>query len=289
MEEGNSISRLSKAAREFNIGISTIVEFLSKNGHEIEGKPNTKLSAEMYGILVQEFQSEKQVKEVSQKIGLEYSHHESVSLDDTKKPVVEKSDEEDEVISDNLYIKDANEDLKTEPIIEEAKTEEVIPEIVEEKVEAVEEVVEEIVKAKEEEKVVEPTIEKIAEVEPEVEVKPEVKEEIVEPIIESKVEETKVEVEAKEEIKVEDKKEEETATTEKDKDLKVLGKIDLDSINSKTKPARKTKEEKAKEAASKTKARKEAKEKPKKEAIVEKRAEEVKTPVIEKKVEKKES
>ena len=52
MSEGAPIIRLSKAAREFNIGVSTIVDFLSKKGLSIEKDPNFKLSPEMYIILV---------------------------------------------------------------------------------------------------------------------------------------------------------------------------------------------------------------------------------------------
>ena len=36
--------RLSKAAREFNVGTSTIVEFLAKKGQSIDPSPNTKLT-----------------------------------------------------------------------------------------------------------------------------------------------------------------------------------------------------------------------------------------------------
>ena len=35
--------RLSKAAREFNLGVETIVDFLASKGIEVERKPNTKL------------------------------------------------------------------------------------------------------------------------------------------------------------------------------------------------------------------------------------------------------
>ena len=269
MEEGNKITRLSKAAREFNIGISTIVEFLSKNGYDIEGNPNTKLSTEMYGILVQEFQSEKQVKEVSQKIGLEYSHHESVSIDDKKKPLIENVDEEDEIVSDSLYIKDANKDFKTESKFEKAETKKEIAIPVKEKAETTEKIVETT------EKIVKITIEKTEEV------KVELKKEVLKETIEEEPKKV-VETKKEEEIKVE-----EVTTTSNDNDLKVLGTIDLDSINSRTKPARKSKEEKAKEAADKTKARKDAKEKPKKEAIAEKTVEEKVTPAVEKKVEEK--
>ena len=54
--------RLSKAAREFNVGTSTIVEFLAKKGQNIDPSPNTKLTPEQYALVVKEYQGEKEVK-----------------------------------------------------------------------------------------------------------------------------------------------------------------------------------------------------------------------------------
>ena len=43
--------RLSKAAREFNLGVETIVDFLASKGIEVERKPNTKLEPEHYALV----------------------------------------------------------------------------------------------------------------------------------------------------------------------------------------------------------------------------------------------
>ena len=55
--------RLGAAAREFNVGQSTIVEFLQKKGHPIDDSGNAKLTDEMYEILVKNFGDEKKEKE----------------------------------------------------------------------------------------------------------------------------------------------------------------------------------------------------------------------------------
>lgn len=47
--------RLGKAAGELNVGISTLVEFLASKGIEVAFNPNTKLSAEEFEILRNEF------------------------------------------------------------------------------------------------------------------------------------------------------------------------------------------------------------------------------------------
>ena len=61
--------RLSKAAKEFNMGKDAIVKFLAKKGFQIDSAPNTKLTAEMYALLVREFQGEKDVKNEAEKLG----------------------------------------------------------------------------------------------------------------------------------------------------------------------------------------------------------------------------
>ena len=62
--------RLSKAAREFNVGISTIIEFLHKKGYDLELNPNSKITNEIYEILANEYSSEARVKMESEKIKL---------------------------------------------------------------------------------------------------------------------------------------------------------------------------------------------------------------------------
>ena len=64
------IPRLGKAAGEFNVGTSSIVLLLKKKGIDIVDSPNTKLTEEVYDILVQEFAPEKIVKQESQKINI---------------------------------------------------------------------------------------------------------------------------------------------------------------------------------------------------------------------------
>merc|ERR1711916_179104 len=129
MKEGLKPTRLSKAAREFNVGISTIVEFLAKKGYEIDGKPNTKINAEYMGLLIQEYQAEKHVKEESQKIGIELSSHESISLDDQKETpadVEEEAPASEELLIKNVhstYEPEAEEEAKTEAKVEEAEEE----------------------------------------------------------------------------------------------------------------------------------------------------------------------
>src|SRR5215203_2717200 len=70
MSETNTV-RLMAAAKEFNIGKDTLVDFLvSKGFDKDELKPTTKLSEEMYRALQAEFQSDKVAKLKSIQIDL---------------------------------------------------------------------------------------------------------------------------------------------------------------------------------------------------------------------------
>ena len=92
MTGSKKVVRLSKAAREFNISIDSVVIFLKDRGYEIERNPNTKLEPEMYNQLSEEFRVEKEVKEISRKKDLEYVGKDSISIDNTvAKPTREET------------------------------------------------------------------------------------------------------------------------------------------------------------------------------------------------------
>ena len=55
--------RLIKVAKELNVGTSTIVEFLNRNGFEIDDKPIAKVTDEMEASLKKEFQESASIKE----------------------------------------------------------------------------------------------------------------------------------------------------------------------------------------------------------------------------------
>jgi len=62
--ENRNRIRLNKAAKMFNVSKNTIVEFLAKNGFIIVNPlPSTKLTEEMYKLLVKEYQGEKDVQQ----------------------------------------------------------------------------------------------------------------------------------------------------------------------------------------------------------------------------------
>ncbi|MBR1514646.1 MAG: translation initiation factor IF-2 [Bacteroidales bacterium] len=121
-EETSFTIRLSKAAKEFNVGKDTIVEFLAKKGFQVDPSPNTKLTSPMYELLVKEYQGEKEVKNEAMKLGnLSYKGG-SVSVDSALQATksVDEEDHEEVIIRTNTISSPARKTAKSaEPAKEE--------------------------------------------------------------------------------------------------------------------------------------------------------------------------
>jgi len=212
MTEDIKATRLSKAAREFNVGISTIVEFLHKKGFNLDSNPNTKLPHEAYLLLLKEYNSDLNVKKESEKLILKDLHRkkETVSIDD----VQESNQGEDQDRDGEIMIKDSSLAKKIIDIKTEIKK---------------------------------PDIKLIGKIDLEKTLKPK----IVKPEPSSPEEEKKAPLvsqarEAAEKKKADDEKgkikEPEAVTDEKVKspiDLHIVGKIDLETVTRESKPPKK--------------------------------------------------
>ncbi|MBK7885103.1 MAG: hypothetical protein IPJ81_15955 [Chitinophagaceae bacterium] len=87
MSEVNT-PRLMAAAKEFNIGKDTLIDFLVSKGFSSDDlKPTAKLTEKMYGVLQSEFLQDKVAKQKAQQIDLP----KNAGANDSKK----KRDEED--------------------------------------------------------------------------------------------------------------------------------------------------------------------------------------------------
>ncbi|MBS3806349.1 MAG: translation initiation factor IF-2 [Bacteroidales bacterium] len=305
MTKDKKVKRLSKLAREFNVGISTIVDFLKKKGYDIDPNPNAKVTPDQYDILVKEYSTDIDVKKESQRINLNYDERSSVSINDIEK---ENEEGESEDKDEEILIKDVSgssseadqeeaetttrepEEKEEEPG-EEAKEKEKEPSGKEEEAEREEPAEEETrekkspkvlgkidletekkKKAKPEEKEEAPAEEPQPTDAKQEEEKPEAEEKEVEQPVEetpsgAKGEEEIEDKEAEQEEPPEEKAVETEAAAEEDEEegadavedegealqeeeepdeeesIKVVGKIDLDSLNQKTRPDRKSRKE----------------------------------------------
>ncbi len=67
----NATIRLNKVLRELNISLDRAVDFLNAKGHDVEARPTTKISNEVYQVLLDEFQTDMSKKVASQEVGEE--------------------------------------------------------------------------------------------------------------------------------------------------------------------------------------------------------------------------
>jgi translation initiation factor IF-2 len=117
MSEGKS-TNLLKAAKELNIGLNTAVEFLGKKGHIVEARPNTKLTDEMYDVLLKEFQGDKIVKEEAKQIVIGKIRRDDIPVTNEKtEPQRSKDFEQEEILIKNVnpFTPPAVEKPKAEP------------------------------------------------------------------------------------------------------------------------------------------------------------------------------
>jgi len=208
-------ARLSKLAKEFNVGITTIVEFLKKKGYVVENNPNTKINQDIVTILQKEYSSEINVKKESEKLNLRgfRDNKETITINDIDKP---RSDDEEGEVDEEDAIK--GDSFKT--IVKEIEFKELKETIISGKPDVTSKKVSKSIKEKEE-----PEKEKIIE------------EKVAEDGEKKKAREKsrKIEESSLVDIPVE---------SEELEQPKVVGKIDLDSMNLRTRPPKKTAKEK---------------------------------------------
>ena len=233
--------RLSKIAREFNVGLSTIVEFLHSKGIKISSDPNAKLTDEDYALVAKEFSSDSQVKKESSLVDLKNTRKkkETVTIDNagnisSGNENTEEEEEEFISIKDEVRFEnkikivdhiDLNPEKKTQPEPVEAKVEQP-------KRETQEEITEKVEEPKVTRVEVEETQEEEREVTPE-----------VEPEISVQMEESSESTPFK-------------VAQPALKDVKVVGTIDLDAINQRTRPPKKSKQERERDRREQKKANK---------------------------------
>ncbi len=239
--------KLNKVVKEFNISLSTAVEYLHKNGFpDVKEDVNGRIQDDEYELLKKAFGEDKKEKKLSDFFSFRRKDKDKDKEKQAQTVIQPKPEEAEPIVldSERIQIKQVGHiDLdevgkkKVEEPVAVEKPEE--PEVSESQPVAVE--------TKEEPDVEEPEVEDPQVVEPQIEEVPE-----------------EEEPETPEEPDAADEEDDEPEPQESEEDSnhikiqaapiaapKVLGKIDLDSINQQTRPKKKTSEEKKKERESK--------------------------------------
>ncbi|WP_290453171.1 translation initiation factor IF-2 [uncultured Muribaculum sp.] len=275
--------KISKVARDLNIGLPTVIEFLQSKGISVKMNPNSQIDEAAHKMLLQAYGADKDVKKESEKLSSERQKEktkpaapasaENVTPVTTvpRHTIVGKIDLD---ARGNVVRKPV---VKQEPVAEQ-KTEK--PAELEKEKEAKtqnkaeQEVKKEVPAPKVEEKI-------MAETKPEPELKPEVKapqkpvmaqnhapeakpvvipaaqaKEQSKPVVEPRIEKTEHKPEAEKKVAPVSKEPEifTTGPVTGGPQLNVIGKIDLSAINQQTRPKKKTKEERRNERIAKDRA-----------------------------------
>ena len=115
----NKVQRLSKVAKEFNVSVGTILDFLKSKNIAIENSPMAKVSEDVYVVLLKEYQSEKAAREEAEKVStITRTKKEPISLDEDVRKAETPKKEEEEIIIKNIQA------VETPVEKTEAKTEE---------------------------------------------------------------------------------------------------------------------------------------------------------------------
>lgn len=261
--------RLNKAAREFNISVQTVVEFLEKKGYEIEAKPNTKLDPEMVQALEKEFHNDKVLKqEITEKSKEANKKLGSIAIEDAKEEV-------EEVIEETEVTFEQDEPVVKEEVVEKEEEKVELPKKTEPEEEKTVTETEEVLLESEEAVASKESDEEIPEESGSLPV--EEKEESQEVIAETEQDSIEKEEKTEEVPTVENEQEEQEGDQESG--IKIVGKIKLDEINQKTRPDKKSKAQKRKEAEERKKERAKGQPAPKAEKV-----EPVEKPKVEEKV-----
>ncbi|MES2690337.1 MAG: translation initiation factor IF-2 [Bacteroidota bacterium] len=139
MSENKESVRLNAVVKELNVGIQTLVEHLAKKGFKVDNKPTTKITGEMYEVLLSDFQSDKKVKDDAKALIKPKAKKEEASAPAPPVKAAEPAVEDEDDFDDGILIKSGLSNnnqakpeapKKEEPVVVKAKVEE--PEVKEE-------------------------------------------------------------------------------------------------------------------------------------------------------------
>ncbi|GAB5524278.1 MAG: translation initiation factor IF-2 [Roseivirga sp.] len=137
----HKMMRLSQVARKLNVGRSTIVDFLSEKGFQVDSSPNSKITGEQYGMLAKEFAASASEKEEASHLTIGTKHGETLPTSTPEPAAPAKKPEEEEKVLIKSVVSEAPAPAEPKPAepkaapaaepapkVEEAKKEEKVEE-----------------------------------------------------------------------------------------------------------------------------------------------------------------
>jgi len=94
--------RLIKVAKEFNVGIQHVVEYLETKGVKVDSSPNAKISMEVYALLQEKYQPDKLAKMEAHEVTREKLKRDTVTIESKGSAVESREPEVDQDNDENL-------------------------------------------------------------------------------------------------------------------------------------------------------------------------------------------
>ena len=121
--------RISKLLRQFNIGLDDLVDFLQKQGVEVDANPNAKVSDEHLPALNKQFGKDLELKQAADKVEVKITE---ILEKSGRRPSRDQADDEEEpeqetIIKSNTFI-NAKKEAASQPVASPDSTESVSPE-----------------------------------------------------------------------------------------------------------------------------------------------------------------
>jgi len=109
MAEDKAI-RLSKVAKEFNVGLQHVVEYLESKGIKVDSNPNAKMSNEVYSLLQEKYAPDRLAKLDAQEVTREKQKRENIVIE--AKPISNDSSANDQDQDSDDVLKRSLDDIK---------------------------------------------------------------------------------------------------------------------------------------------------------------------------------
>src|SRR5688572_9013255 len=94
--------RLSKVAKEFNVGLQHVVEYLESKGFKVDSNPNAKISLDVYALLQEKYQPDKMARLDAQEVTKEKLKRDNIVIEAKPGKTDERKTEAETETDDNL-------------------------------------------------------------------------------------------------------------------------------------------------------------------------------------------
>ena len=111
--------RLIKVAKEFNVGMQHVVEYLESKGVKVDSNPNAKISSEVYAILQEKYQPDKLARLDAQEVTKEKLKRDNIVIE--VKPSAGESGKSDMESETDETLKESLEKIKKTAAAEKEK------------------------------------------------------------------------------------------------------------------------------------------------------------------------